>query len=145
MENLPQMEVRMKVKEYLNQAYRLKQRIKLYQHRLEELRLLSSSISSPSFEQSYNPNRNTEAPFIRTLMKISDLEEKITNEVNKLLQIEDDIQRIIESVENVDEELVLKYRYIMGYTWSEISSKLHASRSSVIRWHESALAKLDVY
>lgn len=134
----------MNVKEYLNLTYRLSQRIELYQHRLEELKLLSSSISSPSFEQSYNPNRNTEAPFVKTLMKISEMEEEITVEVNKLLQIEDDIQRIIKSVGNVDEELVLKYRYIMGYTWSEISNRLHASRSSVIRWHENALAKLDV-
>lgn len=134
----------MNVKEYLNLTYRLSQRIELYQHRLEELKLLSSSISSPSFEQSYNPNRNTEAPFVKTLMKISEMEEEITVEVNKLLQIEDDIQRIIKSVGNVDEELVLKYRHIMGYTWSEISNRLHASRSSVIRWHENALAKLDV-
>ena len=52
----------MTAKEYLNQAYRLEQRIRLLKDNIEETRALSGSISSPGFEQHYNPNRPTEAP-----------------------------------------------------------------------------------
>lgn len=57
----------MTVKEYLNQAYRLEQRIRLLKDNIEETRALSGSISSPGFEQHYNPNRPTEAPYVKTL------------------------------------------------------------------------------
>ena len=53
----------MTAKEYLNQAYRLEQRIRLLKDNIEETRALSGSISSPGFEQHYNPNRPTEAPY----------------------------------------------------------------------------------
>lgn len=41
----------MKTKEYLNQAYRLDQRINSDLTELERLRMMSTSISSPSWEE----------------------------------------------------------------------------------------------
>lgn len=63
----------MTAKEYLRQAYRLDHRINSDLAELERLRDMEGSISSPSFEEHYNPNRNTEAPFIRCLEKVWDL------------------------------------------------------------------------
>lgn len=44
MENLPQMEVRMKAKEYLNQSYRLDQRISSNLIEIERLKEMSLSV-----------------------------------------------------------------------------------------------------
>lgn len=48
----------MTAKEYLNQAYRLEQRIKLAKMEIEELQELSCCVSSPGFEERYNATRN---------------------------------------------------------------------------------------
>ena len=49
----------MTVKEYLGQAYLLDNRINSDTKELEELRLMSQTISSPGFEEHYNASRNT--------------------------------------------------------------------------------------
>lgn len=94
-------------KEYLNQAYRLEQRIRLHKERLDELRDLAGSPGSPGFEEHYNPNRNTEAPFVKTLYKIMELEEKVNSELQLLLKLQAEIQETIDALYDVDERLVL--------------------------------------
>ena len=41
-------------KEYLLQGYRLKERIRMHQSEIEELRSLATSVGSPGFEPHYN-------------------------------------------------------------------------------------------
>ena len=53
----------MTVKEYLHQAYRLDHRIDSDIAEMERLRGMACSVSSPGFEEHYNPNRPTDAPF----------------------------------------------------------------------------------
>ena len=67
----------MKVKEYLGQAYRLDQRINSDIEELGKLREMSSSISSPTWEERVQTSRNTDAPFVRSVFKIMELEDKI--------------------------------------------------------------------
>ena len=67
-------------KAYLNQAYRLEQRIRLHQEELENLRMLASSVGSPGFEEHYNPNRPNDAPFVKTLDRIWEKEKKVNEE-----------------------------------------------------------------
>ena len=67
----------MTAKEYLSQGYRLDQRIRLVSEEITNLQELAGSVSSPGFEEHYNATRNTEAPFIRTIYKIMELEEKL--------------------------------------------------------------------
>lgn len=57
----------MTVKEYLNQAYLLDQRIHSHTIECEELKAMAESISSPGFEEHFNASKNTDAPYIRTL------------------------------------------------------------------------------
>ena len=66
----------MTARAYLSQAYRLENRIKLIKERIEDLRELSTSVSSPGFEEHYNATKNTDAPFIRVLEKIMEYEEE---------------------------------------------------------------------
>ena len=74
----------MTVKSYLSQSYLLDKRIKSDTMELEELRLMAQTISSPGFEEHYNASKNTDAPYIRTLEKMFDIEEKIMKELQLL-------------------------------------------------------------
>lgn len=102
----------MTAKEYLSQAYRLDQRINSDIAEITRLREMACSISSPSWEDKVQTSRNTDAPFVRCLEKIMDLEQKVNDEIDTLIDLKRQIRVTIESVPNTDEQLVLRYRYI---------------------------------
>lgn len=132
----------MTVKEYLGQAYLLNQRIKSDTIELEELRIMAQTISSPGFEEHYNATKNTDAPYIMTLEKMSDMEGKILKEMKLLLELKEQIREIISQVEKPEHQMVLKYRYIHNLSWTKIGDKLCADGRTVRRWHKQALAKI---
>ncbi len=134
----------MTVKEYLNQAYRLSQRIELHKQRIDELRSLACSVSSPGFEEHFNPNRNKEAPFVKILYKISEKEKQLSKELNLLIDLEDDIRKTISLLDNIDERLVLEYKYLSNYSWGQIAMKLYVDERTVRRWHNRALSHIKL-
>lgn len=130
----------MTVKEYLHQAYRLDHKINSDIEELHRLREMSTSISSPQLGDRVQSSRNTDAPFVKCLYKIQELEEKINREIDLFVDLKKEIRSVIEKVENTDEQMVLRYRYIHNMTWEEIGDELNADKSTVRRWHGSALA-----
>ena len=134
----------MTVKEYLGQAYLLDKRIKSDTMELEELRLMLQTISSPGFEEHYNASKNTDAPYIKTLEKMFDMEEKIMKEMNLLLELKEQIRDVISQVEKPEHQMILRYRYIHNLSWSKIGDKLCADITTVQRWHNKAIAKIKL-
>ena len=74
----------MTAKEYLSQAYRLDQRIDSNIAEITRLREMAFGISSPSWEEKVQTSRNTDAPFVRCLEKIMDLEKVVNSEIDTL-------------------------------------------------------------
>ena len=131
-------------KEYLKQSYRLDQKINSDIAEAARLREMASSVGSPGFEEHYNPNRSTEAPFVRCFERVWELEQKINAEIDKLVALKEQIRTVIDKVENPDEQMVLRYRYIHNMTWEQIGDELRADESTVRRWHRRALAGVIV-
>lgn len=129
----------MTAKEYLRQAYRLDHRINSDIAEMERLQEMAESVGSPGFEEHYNPNRPSEAPFVRCLEKVWDLEQKINSEIDRLIDLKAQMREVIATASNADEQMVLRYRYIHNMTWEQIGDELHADRTTVYRWHNSAL------
>ena len=129
----------MTVKEYLRQAYRLDHRIDSDISEMERLREMACGIGAPGFEEHYDPNHSTEAPFIRALEKVWKLEEKINAEIDRLVDLKAQMRGVIEAVSDPDERMVLRYRYIHNMTWEKIGDVLHADRTTVYRWHNTAI------
>ena len=134
----------MTVKEYLGQAYLLDKRIKSDTMELEELRLMAQTISSPGFEEHYNASKNTDAPYIKTLEKMFDMESKIMKEINTLVELKNQIREVISQIEKPEYQMILKYRYIHNMTWPTIGDKLCADGRTVQRWHNKAIAKIKL-
>jgi len=134
----------MRAKEYLSQAYRLDQRIASDLEELAHLRAMSASISSPSWEEKTGGTKPTEPPFVRCIIKIMEMETKINTEVNKLVDLKEQIRTVIEEVTDKDEQTVLRYRYIHNYTWEQIAFKLNAGERTIRRWHGNALLHVKV-
>ena len=131
-------------KTYLNQAYRLEQRIRLDKEEIERLQELATSVSGPGFEEHYNATRNTQAPFVKTVEKIIMYQDRVNEELDLLLRVKEEIQSVINDVDNMDERLVLTYRYIRNFTWARIGDELHADERTVRRWHSRALAHVRI-
>lgn len=134
----------MTAKEYLSQGYRLEQRIKMLQEEIEELRLLSTTVSSPGFEEHYSASRNTDAPFEKVLYKIMELEKRYGTMLYELLTFKAELLQVIEAVENKDHRMVLHYRYIDNHTWVEIGDLLGWDAKTIRRWHNKALSSVVV-
>ncbi len=131
-------------KEYLNQAYRLDQRINADIAELGRLRQMSQSVSSPNFEPHYNASRNTEAPFVRQFEKIMELEQTVNEEIDRLVDLKAQIRMTIDSVSNADERMVLQYRYIHHMTWDEIALQMYVDARTIRRWHGNALVHVTM-
>lgn len=129
----------MTAKEYLRQAYRLDQKISSDLEEVASLREMSASVSSPQLTERVQTSKNTDAPFVRALEKIMDLEERINKEIELLMELKKEIRVVITTVEDTDERMVLKYRYVHNYTWEQIGNELHADARTVRRWHGKAL------
>lgn len=134
----------MTVKEFLNQAYLLDQRIKSDTLECEELRLMAETISSPGFEEHFNASRNTDAPYVRTLEKLMELEEKIMTEMSLLLEVKQQIREVISQVDKNEYQMVLKYRYIHNYSWPRIADMLNVDSTTVQRWHNKAIGRINL-
>ena len=129
-------------KEYLHQAYRLDHKINSDIEELRRLREMAGSISSPQWGERVQSSRNTDAPFVRSIEKIIILEEKINKEIDTLVDLKEQMRDVIAGVENTDEQMVLRYRYIHNYTWEQIGDELNADKATVWRWHKTALSNV---
>ena len=135
----------MTAKEYLNQARHLDALINCRLREIDYWRDLSSSVSGTRFDgMPHSPNRPTEAPFVRCLEKIDEIQRSVEEKITYLVRLKEEINTAIDKLENRDEQLVLRYRYLDDCTWEEISRMLNVSLRTVHRIHGSALQNCSV-
>ena len=134
----------MTAKEYLNQARHLDALIHCRLREIDYWRDLSSSVSGSSFEEHHNPNRPTEAPFVRCLEKIDEIQHSVEEKVAYLICLKEEINKAIDKLDSRDEQLLLRYRYLDNCTWEEIAAMLNVSIRSVHRIHGMALQHFSV-
>lgn len=132
-------------KKYLKQAYRLDLRISSDVREAEELRDMSQSVSAIQYDRDrVQTTPSQDAPFVKTLDRLWELEKKIAEELNTLSALKQQIRDAIETVPDMDERLVLKCRYVHNMTWDEIGEEMCADRTTVWRWHGNALRHMTM-
>ena len=106
----------MTAKEYLNQAYRLNEKINADMLELGNLRSISESITTCHFGERVSGTRIIEPKFVRCLGKIMALESKIDSEIDRLVDLKEQLRTAVNSVSDKNQQLVLQERYINGKT-----------------------------
>lgn len=135
----------MTAKEYLNQARHLDALINCRLREIDYWRDLSSSVSGTRFDgMPHSPNRPTDAPFVRCLEKIDEIQRSVEEKIAYLVRLKEEINTAIDKLESRDEQLVLRYRYLDDCTWEEISRMLNVSLRTVHRIHGSALQNFSI-
>ncbi|MCD7722731.1 MAG: DUF1492 domain-containing protein [Clostridiales bacterium] len=129
-------------KAYLSQAFLLDQCINSNIAELSKLRLMSQSISSQGCDEHYNATVNTQAPFVKQIEKIMLLEETINNEIDRLVDLKTQIRQTIDALPDINERMVLRYRYIEQMSFEQIGFEMCAVTRTVRRWHANALSHI---
>lgn len=135
----------MTAKEYLRQAYRLNELIDSRISELERLRDYSTRLTACGFEEErVSRSRRAEAPFAGVIDKITDLERVINRDIDHYVDFKTEMNMAIDQLSNVDERLLLRYRYLNNYSWDDIAQLLNVSNRTVHRIHSSALLNFSV-
>lgn len=129
----------MTAEEYLSQAHRLDQKINSDLKELADLRATAYSISSPGWEERIRAAGPKEAPFVHNVEKILLLESKINREIDTFVDLKEQIRETINAVNDPDQQIVLRYRHLHGYTWEAIGDELHVDAKTAKRWYDTAL------
>lgn len=135
----------MTAKQYLRQAYRLNDLINSDLAELEQLKVLSTSVSSPNLSgMPSSGTRKQEAPFVNAVMKIIELEKVIDAEIDRFVDLKKEIRDVINKVPDNSQKLVLKLRYIQFLKWESVASEMDLSLKQVHRIHNEALKNLKL-
>mgnify|MGYP003427491727 FL=1 len=135
----------MNAKQYLKQAYRLNELINSDLAELDQLRALSTSVSSPNLSgMPSGGSRNTEPAFVRCIDKIIDLEKVIDAEIDRLVDLKKEIREVINQIPDNDQKLCLKLRYIQFLKWSAVADEMELSLKQVHRIHNEALQNVKL-
>jgi len=133
----------MTAKEYLNQAYRLDQRINSKAEQIFKLRALASQTNATmsSMPRNASPNHHRMEDIIA---KIADFENDLNNDIDNLIDLEREITVTINAVENPDQQLLLSLRYLNFKSWEQIAVTLGYSMVYTFQLHKKALENVKV-
>ena len=133
-------------KDYLKRAYLLDRQINVEIQELESLKSMRGQVQGVFYGERIgtNPNRNLEAPFVKTIEKIWEREQSLNEKIDRLVDLKTEINAAIDRMEKVEERLLLKYRYLKNESWEDIALDLNVSYRTVHRIHAAALRNFVV-
>ena len=136
----------MTVLQFLSKGRRLTCRIEARKAEIENLRIISRSVKSVTYDKPYvTGSRNyTDATFVKYLTMIDERERKLAKDLEEMVGLLNDIDDAIRKVPGTDYQLILTFKYLCDYSWDEIREKMHLSKSTLKRYHSRALSMVEV-
>ena len=128
----------MTAKEYLNQAYRLDQRINSKIEQVTSLNELATKCTSSLAGMPKAPNQAT-STMTEAVTKIVDLQAEINRDIDTLVDLKREIVSVIKQVENLEYQTLLEKRYLCFHTWEQIAVDMHYSGKWIQKLHDRAL------
>ena len=133
----------MRVETYLSQGRMLNQRINYQLKKLGELKCAACSLPAVTIRKDkVQTSADGDAPFVKALIRVEEMEEKINKEIDRLADLKEEIMGVIGQVDSEELQMILIYRYLEGLTWEEIGDLIYADRSTVKRWHRKAIEQI---
>lgn len=133
----------MTAKEYLLQAHYLDERITSKTQQIASLNELATRCTSTISDMPKSPNRGG-SRMEECIIKIIDLEDKLKADIEKLINLKQEIMEVIRAVPNIEYQTLLEKRYLCFNTWEQISVDMNYSIQHIHRMHSSALKEIVV-
>ena len=128
----------MTAREFLNQAYKLDQRINSKLEQVSVLNDLALKVTGVITGMPHSPNHGS-SRVADAVDKIVDLQAEINRDVDALVDIKREITHVIKAVDNTDCRLLLEMRYLCYRSWEQIAVDMSYSIDNVFRVHRKAL------
>jgi len=132
----------MNAREYLEQAYKLDQRINSKLAQKEMLKSLATK-STAVIRMDPISSGSSDSFMEDTIIKIIDMEKEIDREIDRLVDLKREITGVIDRVDNLNLQVLLELRYLCYKRWPEIAEQMYYSESNVHKLHEKALQKVE--
>lgn len=133
---------KMTAREYLEQAYRLNERIDCKLTQLSQLKDMATNITSNLSDVCVQKTHN-DHKLEDTIVKIVEQEKEINAEIDAMVDLKDEIKRTIEKVPSVEQRLVLEERYLCFRSWEKIATHMSYGIRWVYKIHGKALATVE--
>ena len=136
----------MHTKQYLKQAYRLNELIEANKKELAELKVMSTTIPSIDYSKDVvQTSKDNEASYAKIIAKVVELERIINEDIEKMLVLKIQIRRTIDTVEDNEEKLLLRLRYLNFMHWNEVCDEMNVSPRTAHRIHGEALQHVKIF
>ena len=130
-------------KEYLSQAFIVDVDINTKLDQLDRLNALATkattTFSEVPFTGTPDPHRREDI-----IVKIIDLEDRIKEEMRRLVDLKSEIMTAIAKIEEPEQRIVLEKRYLEFKKWEDIAVEMNRSLRSIYRLHGQALKNVLV-
>ncbi len=131
----------MNAKEYLSRAFELDRRITIKIEQLKQLRDLAQKCTSVISDL---PKGKTAGSRLEeTVCRIVDYETDLNADIDALVDMKREIERVIAVVPDTMQQLLLQMRYLNFSSWEDIAEALCVTYNHVFKIHRDALNYLD--
>ena len=127
----------------LNKCYYLPLLIASKTEEINRLRALSESIPGVDPAREFIPGGpQVQCRFAEIIDKVIDLESEILDEINEMLDLQKEARKIINSVQDSTERVVLQYYYIDRLGMEDIADEIGYTLRQTYRIKKKALEKI---
>ncbi len=127
---------------YLSRAYRLNQRIDAKLEQLMQLRSLSQRCTVAFGGERVSHTRNVTS-MENVIVKIVEAEKRLDAQIDRFVDLKEEIQQTIDVLPDPDCRLLLELRYLAMKRWMDVAGEMNISRTYAHILHEKALAMLE--
>lgn len=132
----------MTAKEYLNQGYKLDQRINSKLMQIENLESLTQRITASYGGEVVSHTRNVTS-MQDNIIKLMEAKEDVNRQIAELVDLKLEITKTIGRVRNDDYRMILEMRYLCFKSWNEIALSMHYSKRWVMNRHDRAVEVIE--
>ena len=132
----------MTAREFLDRANKLDQRINSKLEQVSTLNDLAMKTTSTFSAMPHSPNRGHSGT-ADIIVKIIDLQNEINRDVDELVDIKQEIMKVIKAVDNTECQLLLEMRYLCCRSWEQIAVDMEYGLDNVYKIHRSALQLVE--
>ncbi len=134
---------KMSARQYLGQTYLLDQRISSMVTQIALLRSNALNITANIHEVSVQTSHDN-TKMENTIVKIMQQESEMNREIDRLIDLKEEVRQVIGRVPNVEYRLLLELRYLCFKNWEEIAVEMNYSMDYVFKMHRKALEMVQV-
>jgi DNA-directed RNA polymerase specialized sigma subunit len=129
---------------YLEQAYHLDRQIN---SKLEQLESLNSLATKATSVLDGMPKRSHRATYgmADIIAKILDMQAEIDKDIDFLVDLKQEIQDAIKTLDDPQHRLILEQRYFCFKSWNAIAESLGYEPRHICRLHEAALSNIEIH